>query len=99
MWLGEQITERGIGQGISIIITVGIMAGFPSGVFTVGKSLFTDTNVGLLHLVILIALIVVAVGWYYFHPSVSTQNSGSIREANPRGKSIRWTCDASAFTG
>ncbi len=71
MWLGEQITERGIGQGISIIITVGIMAGFPSGVFTVGKSLFTDTNVGLLHFVILIALIVVAVGGTIFiHLSV-----------------------------
>nr|WP_238388404.1 preprotein translocase subunit SecY [Sinimarinibacterium sp. NLF-5-8] len=29
MWLGEQITERGIGNGISILITVGIIAGFP----------------------------------------------------------------------
>ena len=71
MWLGEQITERGIGQGISIIITVGIMAGFPSGVYTVGNSLINDTNVGLLHLVILIALIVVAVGGTIFiHLSV-----------------------------
>ncbi len=71
MWLGEQITERGIGQGISIIITVGIMAGFPGGVYTVGNSLINDTNVGLLHLVILIALIVVAVGGTIFiHLSV-----------------------------
>jgi preprotein translocase subunit SecY len=31
MWLGEQITERGIGQGASILITVGIVAGIPSG--------------------------------------------------------------------
>ena len=30
MWLGEKITERGIGNGISILITVGIMARFPS---------------------------------------------------------------------
>ena len=29
MWLGEQITERGIGNGISLIITVGILASFP----------------------------------------------------------------------
>jgi preprotein translocase subunit SecY len=29
MWLGEQITERGIGNGISLIITVGILARFP----------------------------------------------------------------------
>jgi preprotein translocase subunit SecY len=32
MWLGEQITERGIGNGISMIILVGILAGLPSAV-------------------------------------------------------------------
>ena len=31
MWLGEQITERGIGNGMSIIITVGILAQLPAG--------------------------------------------------------------------
>ncbi len=31
MWLGEQITERGIGNGISLIITIGIIARYPSG--------------------------------------------------------------------
>ncbi len=33
MWLGEQITERGIGNGISLIIMVGILARFPNAVF------------------------------------------------------------------
>lgn len=32
MWLGEQITERGIGNGISLVIFAGIVAGFPSAV-------------------------------------------------------------------
>jgi len=32
MWLGEQITERGIGNGISLIIFAGIAAGFPSAI-------------------------------------------------------------------
>lgn len=32
MWLGEQITERGIGNGISLIITAGIIAAFPAAV-------------------------------------------------------------------
>ncbi|MBI2605233.1 MAG: preprotein translocase subunit SecY [Deltaproteobacteria bacterium] len=32
MWLGEQITERGIGNGVSLIIFAGIAAGIPSGV-------------------------------------------------------------------
>ena len=30
MWLGEQVTERGVGNGISILIFAGIVAGFPS---------------------------------------------------------------------
>ena len=34
MWLGEQITERGIGNGISLIIFAGIVAGLPSAVTT-----------------------------------------------------------------
>jgi len=33
MWLGEQITERGIGNGISLIIFAGIVAAVPSGIF------------------------------------------------------------------
>jgi preprotein translocase subunit SecY len=31
MWLGEQITDRGIGNGASLIITCGIIAALPSG--------------------------------------------------------------------
>ena len=32
IWLGEQITERGVGNGISIIIFAGIVAGLPSAI-------------------------------------------------------------------
>ena len=32
MWLGEQITERGIGNGISMLILSGIVAGLPNAV-------------------------------------------------------------------
>jgi preprotein translocase subunit SecY len=34
MWLGERITDKGIGNGISLLITVGILARFPSSVVT-----------------------------------------------------------------
>lgn len=34
MWLGEQITERGVGNGISLLIFAGIVAGLPQGVTT-----------------------------------------------------------------
>ena len=33
MWLGEQITEKGIGNGISLIIFAGIVAGTPTAIF------------------------------------------------------------------
>jgi preprotein translocase subunit SecY len=35
MWLGEQITERGVGNGASLLITAGIIAGLPQGIFRV----------------------------------------------------------------
>ena len=65
MWLGEQITERGIGQGISLIITIGILAGMPSGVFGLFSRLFpsspTVAPLGLPRLVIFLTLIVIAI--------------------------------------
>jgi preprotein translocase subunit SecY len=39
MWLGEQITERGVGQGASLIITAGIIAAIPSGARNLYQSL------------------------------------------------------------
>jgi preprotein translocase subunit SecY len=41
MWVGEQITERGIGNGISLIIFAGIVDGIPNGVFN-----YLQTNKG-----------------------------------------------------
>jgi len=37
MWLGEQITERGIGNGISLIIFAGIVSGIPDAIFSTGS--------------------------------------------------------------
>lgn len=39
MWIGEQITERGIGNGISLIISTGILASFPSTIGTIIQQL------------------------------------------------------------
>lgn len=59
MWLGEQITERGIGNGISLIIFAGIVSRFPSAV----ASLFEQARQGQMQFIslILIVAIVVAV--------------------------------------
>lgn len=44
MWLGELITEQGIGNGISMLIFAGIISQFPQTIGTVFTSLFTTTN-------------------------------------------------------
>ena len=57
MWLGEQINERGIGNGISLLIFGGIVARIPSGIRTV----VTSYQDGALTLVTIILLIIAAV--------------------------------------
>jgi preprotein translocase subunit SecY len=42
MWLGEQITDRGIGNGVSLIITIGIVAGLPYAVSDAFKMFWGD---------------------------------------------------------
>ena len=43
MWLGEQITDRGIGNGVSLIITVNILSRLPNAMYGL-KQMFTDTG-------------------------------------------------------
>jgi preprotein translocase subunit SecY len=70
MWLGEQITERGIGNGISIIITIGIISSLPSAIqkaFAMFKPIdgvvqFTIFHaIGLLIMILAVIITVVAV--------------------------------------
>ena len=42
MWLGEQITERGVGNGMSLLIFAGIVVGLPRGVFDLYEKVRTD---------------------------------------------------------
>ncbi len=46
MWLGEQVTERGIGNGASIIITINIIAGLPAAVTQLISMALNETTVG-----------------------------------------------------
>ena len=59
MWLGEQITERGVGNGISLIIFSGIVASLPSAIVQTFE-LYTVGQISLLLLIIL-ALVMLAV--------------------------------------
>jgi preprotein translocase subunit SecY len=61
MWLGEQITERGIGNGISLIIFAGIVARFPSGLVRT-VTLVRTGEMNLFAAMFLLALMVAVVG-------------------------------------
>src|SRR4030066_2194755 len=58
MWLGEQITEKGIGNGISLIIFAGIVARLPNAIVSTG----TLVNSGELNWFFVIILLAVVVG-------------------------------------
>ncbi len=58
MWLGEQITERGIGNGISLIIFAGIVAGLPNASINTIRLLKT----GEMSIFLLVTLVVVMIG-------------------------------------
>src|SRR5437868_14625285 len=66
MWLGDQITERGIGNGISLIITVGIVARLPAALtqacrtFVPSAGAGSQMNPSILVLMVLFLLIVIA---------------------------------------
>ncbi len=65
MWLGEQITERGLGNGISIIIFAGIAAGLPSAI----GGLFELVRTGAMHpftALVICILVVVVTGFVVF---------------------------------
>ena len=65
MWLGEQITERGIGNGISLIIFAGIVAGLPSAL----GGTFEQVNTGALHAItvfVLLALVFAVIAFVVF---------------------------------
>jgi preprotein translocase subunit SecY len=65
MWLGEQITERGIGNGMSLLIYAGIVVGLPQAAMTTVQELSTGAR-SLLQLVLLVILMVAVVAAVVF---------------------------------
>ncbi|AXQ31810.1 preprotein translocase subunit SecY [Solimonas sp. K1W22B-7] len=59
MWLGEQITERGIGNGISMLIFAGIVAGFPRAMASTAQLVTEGSLNGFVVLVVLVAVVLV----------------------------------------
>jgi preprotein translocase subunit SecY len=65
MWLGEQITERGIGNGISLIIFSGIVAGLPTATVNTFRLVSTG-EMGIFLMLILIVFMIGVVGFIIF---------------------------------
>ena len=65
MWIGEQITERGIGNGISLIIFAGIVADMPDGLVQLYQKAHQG-EIGALSLALIGAIVVVVVGAIIF---------------------------------
>jgi preprotein translocase subunit SecY len=65
MWLGEQITERGIGNGISLIIFAGIVAGMPAAIANSFRLISTG-ELNIFTAVMLLVLMVAVVGFIVF---------------------------------
>jgi preprotein translocase subunit SecY len=62
MWLGEQITERGIGNGMSLLIFTGIVVGLPGAIMQMWDKMQTG-QWNVLHIAIIIAMMIAVVGF------------------------------------
>src|SRR5258708_8007397 len=66
MWLGEQITERGIGNGMSLLIFAGIVVGLPSGIKQLWDKLQAWGTLGVPALLVLLAFMLAVVAFIVY---------------------------------
>ena len=66
MWLGEQITERGIGNGMSLIIFTGIVIGLPSAMAQIWQRVFIIKDWNVLHVALILAVMIAVVALVIF---------------------------------
>lgn len=66
MWIGEQITERGIGNGISLLIFAGIVVGVPNAITQLFDKVKDGTAGSVLFVIMLLAVMLVVTGFIVF---------------------------------
>ena len=98
MWLGEQISDRGIGNGMSLIIFAGIVVGLPRAVTSLWNMATTGqwgsfTGIAL---IALIALMIAVVAFHRVCGGRSAAYSGSIRQARDGTQGNGWADDVFA---
>jgi len=65
MWLGEQITDRGVGNGMSLLIFAGIVVGFPRGLLDTAQKIYRG-ELGLITTLLLLTLMVLVIAAIIF---------------------------------
>jgi preprotein translocase subunit SecY len=63
MWLGEQITERGIGNGMSLLIFAGIVVGIPRAIGDIYSHVFVTKEWTPIHLIIILSVMIAVVAF------------------------------------
>ena len=98
MWLGEQITEKGIGNGISLIIFAGIVVRGPEAIINTFRLLFSG-EMGIFFVIILIVLMVLVVGVIVFVETRAEKDPRAVCEAGCREEDVRRSVDPSSPEG
>src|ERR1700729_3606013 len=63
MWLGEQITDRGIGNGMSLIIFAGIVVGLPNAISNIYRNTFVTREWGPFQMIVILMMMVAVVAF------------------------------------
>src|SRR3546814_5394499 len=79
MWVGEQVTERGVGNGVSLIIFAGIVAGLPGEVITTLES-FSNGDMSAISLILIVLVVFAFTFFVVFVESGQQIGRASCRE-------------------
>ena len=89
MWLGEQITERGIGNGMSLIIFAGIVVDLPHGGAGDARAAAHGADGAAPLILLLLVLMVVVIGGDRLRRARPPAGHGAVREARGRAADVR----------
>ena len=88
MWMGEQISQRGIGNGISLIIFAGIVARMPNAFASILRAVREDA-LNPVFVIIVLAMFVVVVALVVYEQQGTAEDSGSLRQEGCWKKDVR----------
>ena len=90
MWLGEQISEKGIGNGISMIIFAGIVAGLPSS-FGNTLSMVGTGELSVFVVVLMLAMVVLVMAFVVFMERGQRRIAVNYAKRQQGRKMVRWS--------